>query len=319
MNIEYEDFTAYVDWRQQRDQESGQNRASRHEKVHKALFWKGHFSRDAGGDAFGRSSRCFFRPHGRIGQEGGRPDCVTDVVEPALHPNPELPRAGWQAGSSQFQAVIPFRAWNTSNILRATVNYTNTGPAADGLSDVTIFNLLVFEKPWGRWGAGPVAQLLPDRGGNSDTFAIGPAVGFVVSSGRWTYGLFNQNLFGDDIAISSLQPVLAYQMGNGWALAAGDAQWTRDWDRGKFVNLPVGVQLSKVSRIGGQAVKWAAFRSNAEADVAPGLAGCLAAHDDAGSRPDRPAIHQCTEGNAPAHHYFQWYAFQQFSRLGDRR
>lgn len=161
------------------------------------------------------------------------------------------------AGSSQFQAVIPFRAWNTSNILRATVNYTNSGPAADGLSDVTIFNLLVFEKPWGRWGAGPVAQLLPDRGGNSDTFAIGPAVGFVVSSGRWTYGLFNQNLFGDDIAISSLQPVLAYQMGNGWALAAGDAQWTRDWDRGKFVNLPVGVQLSKVSHIGGQAVKWA--------------------------------------------------------------
>jgi len=160
------------------------------------------------------------------------------------------------AGSSQFQAVIPFRAWNTSNILRATVNYTNSGPAPDGLSDVTIFNLLVFDKPWGRWGAGPVAQLLPGRDGDSDTFAIGPAVGFVTTSGPWTYGLFNQNLFADDIGISSLQPVLAYQMGNGWALAAGDAQWTYDWERSTFVNLPIGAQLSRVMNVGGQSIKW---------------------------------------------------------------
>lgn len=159
------------------------------------------------------------------------------------------------AGSSQFQAVIPFEAWNTRNILRATVNYTNSGPAPDGLSDVTIFNLLVFDRPWGRWGAGPVAQLLPGRDGDSDTFAIGPAVGFVRSTGPWTYGLFNQNLFGDDTAISSLQPVLAYQLGDGWALAAGDAQWTRDWDRGEFVNLPIGMQVSKVTSIGGESAK----------------------------------------------------------------
>ncbi|MCC5861155.1 MAG: hypothetical protein JJT93_04500 [Gammaproteobacteria bacterium] len=163
---------------------------------------------------------------------------------------------GGSAGSSQFQTVIPFRAWNTSNILRATVNYTNSGPAPDGLSDVTIFNLVVFDKPWGRWGAGPVAQLLPGRNGDSDTFAIGPAAGFVTTSGRWTYGVFNQNLFADDIGISSLQPVLAYQMGNGWALAAGDAQWTYDWDRSTFVNLPIGLQLSKVASLGGQSVKW---------------------------------------------------------------
>ncbi|MFO8152948.1 hypothetical protein [Thioalkalivibrio sp.] len=160
------------------------------------------------------------------------------------------------AGTSQFQTVIPFRAWDTSNILRATVNYNNSGPAPGGLSDVTIFNLLVFDRPWGRWGAGPVAQLLPGRDGDADTFAIGPAAGLVASRGRWTYGMFNQNLFGDDVAISSLQPVLAYQMGNGWALAAGDAQWTYDWDRSKFVNLPIGVQLSKVMSVGGQSVKW---------------------------------------------------------------
>ncbi|HKL63839.1 MAG TPA: hypothetical protein VJ883_10760 [Woeseiaceae bacterium] len=160
------------------------------------------------------------------------------------------------AGISQFQAVIPFRAWGISNILRTTVNYNNTGSAPDGLADVTVFNLALFDRPWGRWGVGPVAQLLPGRGPDSDTFAIGPAIGFVASRGPWTYGLFNQNLFGDDIGITSLQPVIAYQLGNGWALAAGDAQWTYDWDSGKFTNLPVGIQLSKVGSIAGQSIRW---------------------------------------------------------------
>jgi hypothetical protein len=156
----------------------------------------------------------------------------------------------------QFQPVIPFSAWGTSNILRATITYDTSGPAGSGLADVSIFDLVVFEKSWGRWGIGPVMQLLPDRGEGKDNFAIGPAVGFVISQGKWTYGLFNQNLFGGDIQISSLQPVLAYQLGQGWAISTGDAQWTVDWDSSELVNLPLGLQLSKVSSIGGQAVKW---------------------------------------------------------------
>lgn len=170
---------------------------------------------------------------------------------------PEFHGLDANADLSQFQTVLPFRAWNTSNILRTTVNYTNSGPATDGLADVTVFNLTVFDERWGRWGVGPVAQLLPGKDGKSDnTFALGPAVGFVASRGRWTYGLFNQNLFAGDIGISSLQPVIAYQLGNGWAVATGDAQWTYDWERSAFVNLPVGLLLSKVASIGGQSVKW---------------------------------------------------------------
>ncbi|MCP1675650.1 hypothetical protein J2T57_002800 [Natronocella acetinitrilica] len=169
---------------------------------------------------------------------------------------PEFHGLDAAADLSQFQTVLPFRAWNTSNILRTTVNYTNSGATTDGLADVTVFNLTVFDEPWGRWGVGPVAQLLPGKDGKSDTFALGPAVGFVASRERWTYGVFNQNLFAGDIGISSLQPVIAYQLGNGWAVATGDAQWTYDWERSAFVNLPVGLLLSKVMSLGGQSVKW---------------------------------------------------------------
>jgi hypothetical protein len=154
----------------------------------------------------------------------------------------------------QFQPAIPFKAFGVSNILRSTVTFETDGPSGARLADVTIFDLAVFDKSWGRWGVGPVMQL---RGGkNPGPFAIGPAVGFVSGKGRWTYGLFNQNLFGGGTSISSIQPVIAYQLGDGWALSSGDAQITMDWDRNRLVNLPVGVQLSKVTKIGGQAVKF---------------------------------------------------------------
>jgi hypothetical protein len=81
----------------------------------------------------------------------------------------------------QFQPVIPFKAWGRPNILRTTIGYDVDGPAGSGLTDVTIFDLLVFERPWGRFGVGPVMQILPERNGRDGKFAIGPAAGFVLS------------------------------------------------------------------------------------------------------------------------------------------
>lgn len=162
----------------------------------------------------------------------------------------------------QFQPAIPFQAFGISNILRSTVTFETAGPAGARLADVTIFDLAVFDASWGRWGLGPVMQI---RGGDTPgPFSIGPAIGFVINKGRWTFGLFNQNLFGSSTAISSIQPVLAYQLGDGWALSSGDAQITMDWKRGRFVNLPLGGQLSKVTNLGSQPVK---FSINPEYNV----------------------------------------------------
>lgn len=156
----------------------------------------------------------------------------------------------------QFQPVVPFRAWGVSNILRATVSYETRGPGPRGLSDATIFDLLVFDHSWGRVGFGPVASFRPSGGDGSATALVGPAVGAVLNRGRWTLGGFNQNLFGGDVAVTNLQPVLAYQLGGGWALAAGDAQWSYDWKSGRLMNIPIGILVSKVTQIGGQAMKF---------------------------------------------------------------
>ncbi len=154
-----------------------------------------------------------------------------------------------------FQPVIPFRAWKQSNLLRVTVGYDVAGPGGRGLDSVSIFDLIVFNQKWGRWGVGPLVQFLPNRGPGKDTALAGPAVGFVARKGKWNLGLFNQNLFGQNTRFSSLQPIIAYVMGGGWSLASGDAQWGIDWSHPQLVSVPIGVQLAKVMKLGGQPVR----------------------------------------------------------------
>ena len=118
-----------------------------------------------------------------------------------------------------FQPVIPFRVWKQNNLLRVTVGYGIAGPGNRGLDSVSVFDLIVFNQKWGRWGVGPLVQFLPNRGPGRDTALAGAAVGFVARKGKWNLGLFNQNLFGQNTRFSSLQPIIAYVMGGGWSLA----------------------------------------------------------------------------------------------------
>jgi hypothetical protein len=155
-----------------------------------------------------------------------------------------------------FRGAVPFRAWRTSHILRVTVPYTTGGVRGAGSEPVQIFDLIVFQQKWGRWGLGPLLSLGQDGGPDgAGPFAFGPALGIVIQRGRWTLGVLNQNLFGRNIAISQLQPIIAYQLGDGWALSAGDSQYPYDWHAGSFTTVPLSLQLSKVLKLAGQPVR----------------------------------------------------------------
>jgi len=155
-----------------------------------------------------------------------------------------------------FQPAIPFRAWNVSHLLRTTVSYDIDGPGGRGLNSVSIFDLIVFSEKWGRWGVGPLMQFAPNRGPGQDTALAGPAVGFVATKGKWNLGVFNQNLFGQNTRFTAVQPIIAYVLKGGWSLASGDAQCSIDWSRPEFVNIPFGVQVAKVTKIGPQPVRF---------------------------------------------------------------
>jgi hypothetical protein len=158
----------------------------------------------------------------------------------------------------KFQPVVPFKAWGVANILRMTVPYQTSGPGPEGLKDVTIFDLVILPQAWGRLGVGAVGSFAAATSDVSAHATGGPAIGFVAQmSKKLNLGLFNQNLFGNDVAISQIQPILAYQLGSGWSLSLGDLQWPYDWDRDEFLSMPIGVQLGKVMPVAKQPMRFA--------------------------------------------------------------
>lgn len=157
----------------------------------------------------------------------------------------------------KLQSAIPFAAFSQPNILRLSLPYQLGGRGEEGLGDVSIFDLLVIPASWGRWGVGPVVTLATADNAPDDIVA-GPAIGGVYQySKKLNFGLFSQNVFGGDTGISQLQPIVAYQLGNGWSLSSGDLQFTYDWEADRWVNLPVGCQIGKVTKLAGQPVRFA--------------------------------------------------------------
>jgi hypothetical protein len=147
----------------------------------------------------------------------------------------------------RFQPVVPFRAWGASNILRVVVPIQGSGPGNEGLKDVSIFDLVIIPQHWGRLAIGPVMTLSQSESDAESKFAIGPAIGVVRPvTKRLLVGAFSQNLFAAHVGISQLQPVITYQLGHGWALSAGDSQFTYDWKQHEWTNLPLGFQLGVV-------------------------------------------------------------------------
>jgi hypothetical protein len=172
--------------------------------------------------------------------------------------------AGVAVGDSHaitFRPVIPFPAWGATNVLRLSVEYeAESGSGEAGLGATEIVDVVVIEQSWGRWGPGMVVKLVPHTGAeeSADPLQLGPAFAFVATPGRWTLGVFNQNLFSEDVQSSRLQPVLGYAVAHTLSLSIGEPQLTWDWSVGKLVALPVGVQLNVVVPILGQPLRLSA-------------------------------------------------------------
>jgi hypothetical protein len=197
--------------------------------------------------------------------EGG--DDTTELSSKATDPTASLMALNFQAiwndfhggaptGESddrwtlQFRPVIPFEALGHPNILRLTIPYQTGGRGEEGIKPISLFDLVIFNQHWGRWGIGPVMSF-DTKGDSPDDFVIGPALGGVWQvNKKLNLGVFSQNVFWEDTALSQLQPVIAYQLGHGWSLSAGDLQYAYDWESEKWVSAPIGIQLGKVTKLG---------------------------------------------------------------------
>jgi len=161
-----------------------------------------------------------------------------------------------------IQAAIPYKFGGKPNIFRVTAPFVTNSPAPgarNGIGDVGLLNITILHQKWGNLAIGPVASFGTNKGPGVDTFSIGPAIGAVLKKERWVYGVFNQNLFsfGGDIAVTNLQPILAYTLNSKVSFAIGDAQFTFDWKRGgKLVNAPASGQVNYIHMFGKQPVRF---------------------------------------------------------------
>ena len=184
---------------------------------------------------------------------------------------PSIHDADGSANQVVFRSAIPFELGRTRHIFRLTAPYVTSAPGgADGFADLTVFDLVTFDRSWGRFGIG-ISGTLPtgENGLSLEKWTAGPAVGFVNSSvKKVNWGLFAQTFFsyaGDShapaVGLINVQPVLSYQLGRGRSLSIGNSAFVYDTEHSRWSSLMLGVNYGFV--IGWAGHKW---RPNFEVD-----------------------------------------------------
>lgn len=169
----------------------------------------------------------------------------------------EFPVSDASADSNtiDFRLQMPFLAWGEVNLMRVDVPYNISSSKGSGLGNVTMFDLLVFHAPWGRWGIGPGLQLSPGTS-DEDTFQAGPVAATAYKDEHWTIGILSQNYFSGDNSLSVLQPILAYKFNESFAVEVGDMEFKYQWNQGAWTQLPLGCQVDYIVNFGGQKIEF---------------------------------------------------------------
>jgi hypothetical protein len=130
----------------------------------------------------------------------------------------------------------------------------------NGLLDLTYQGFLSPADPGAViWGAGWALQIptATNDALGTDRWSLGPS-GLVLSMpGDWVLGLLVQNVWdiagsGDaDVNKLTLQPILSYQLGQGWYLTSTPVI-TADWtaESSEQWNVPLGAGVGKLQRVG---------------------------------------------------------------------
>ena len=165
-----------------------------------------------------------------------------------------------------LRSAVPFQTGSLNHIARATLPIVTDSPSGEsGLSDLVLFDLIVFNESWGRWGVGPVllAPTASDEKLGAEKWAIGPAFGFVARNPGLMWGVFNQNLFAfagdnsrEDVNISIIQPILTFSLPDRWSIGSSEMNLTYDWEKNEWTQLPLGIKLAKLIKFGPMPVQF---------------------------------------------------------------
>jgi hypothetical protein len=173
------------------------------------------------------------------------------------------------------QPVIPFSLNDDWNIISRTilpvVYQSDIFPGAGSQSGIgdTVQSLFFSPKAptqsgW-IWGVGPVF-LLPTGSSpllSTKKWGTGLTAVALKQQGPWTYGALTNHIWsvaGDsdraDVSSTFIQPFATYGWAGGWTMTA-TSDSTYDWE-GEQWNIPLGLSVAKVTRLGTQLVQFSA-------------------------------------------------------------
>jgi hypothetical protein len=168
-----------------------------------------------------------------------------EIVVPTVGTDEEL-------NQLDFRTQLPFHAFGKFNIARVEVQYNISSADGDGLEDVMLYDLVVTETSWGKWGIGPSMCMVPESSPKGSTFQAGPAAGVIHLSEHWTVGMMMQNYLSSQYCETDIEPVLVYKVNEQLMLGIGDLKFEFDWTAGNWIQVPLGLELGYIADVGGQ-------------------------------------------------------------------
>jgi len=167
-------------------------------------------------------------------------------------------------------SIEPFWIFPLPQILRPTIRVV-TVPMGKGASTATVYDdrqlLDLFIAPWPnveatsfRWGIGPyfVFPTSNSEFTGHGAWQAGPAAGFAYRTvrGLKISGLLQQatsfaytSRRSAPVTSLTFQPIISYQLGEGWYLKSSDATWTFNLRHNSSTTVPLSAGLGKVWKL----------------------------------------------------------------------
>lgn len=191
----------------------------------------------------------------------------------------------YDGGTNLFQVVpiLPIprnRLLNFDQLMKITFQVPSTpNPNGEtGFGDIDLFDLITFNKSWGRWAAG-LTFVFPTASSEilgQGKWQIGPAIALMYTGTQdLIIGAVFQNQISfagdpsrEDVNTLIITPTATLTFAGGWFAGYSDFDWTIDWRNDTEVTIPLGLQGGKVINLGSTPVSislegcWVAVRTD---------------------------------------------------------
>lgn len=179
------------------------------------------------------------------------PPSTTVSVEDELSPNYQS-----ENGSSNLvnvRAQTPYD--NATWVVRIKLPIVTAAPAESitGAGDLALWDLAVINAGDGQWLVGGTVRVPTARDSlGTNKYSIGPSAGYAVRAGASTFGFFTNSFFSvvgpswyPGVAKTQVDPVFKYDLSGGWSVGLSTMQFTYDWVRNRWTDVPLGFRLEK--------------------------------------------------------------------------